>query len=108
MAAANQYDRLNDPELGSGKFDTQPVEMKEPECLCGYGFLGMVCELHMTPEQAEEWRALDILVGYVPPEPYTENPETIKEAIDWTVGACSDDTWLAQCNDSGYGDFGPM
>jgi len=73
MAGANQYDRLNDPELGSGKYDAKKEPAKQlPICYCEYSFLGIPCPIHdLTEEQAEEWKALDILVKYVPPEPET-------------------------------------
>ena len=41
----------------------------------------------MTPEQAEEQKALDILAGMIPPEPsLADNPDTIAEAVAWAYG----------------------
>jgi len=105
-----------------GKTRTAPWDYKErhtmpPDDLfsdcpsCGY-HLGIInnqmIDCHncgtfeqFTPEQAEEFKALDILVSMIPPEPKTDPLEFVD---DWAA----DYNWLSQCRDSGYGDFGPM
>ena len=129
MAAGNQYDRQNDPELGSGIYSRmtskEPTKQLKNVCYCDYSFLGIPCPKHdMTVEEAEEFKALDVLVAHVPPEPETPaeahaamiGDDPLAYAGDW---AADPDlildpepepwpSWKRQCTDSGYGDFGPM
>ena len=88
MAAANQYDRMNDPELGSGIYTDVILDlgdaMNELKQLdpawatwfdatipndATYEQIYPIVKDRVEAEKAEAWKALGILAEFIPPEP---------------------------------------
>lgn len=90
MSAANQYDRQNDAELGSGIFDkTAKVEKPLPRCACGnlienpwYGDID--CYECQRELKAEYKRTLPMVEDAV---------STLMDAVIVVYGECVPQDW---------------
>jgi hypothetical protein len=101
---AYNRDHLNDAELGTGIYDKsiKPVDKLPRLCECGkpienpwYGDEKCYdCQREERAMQEQEWGALEILVGYIPPEPEAQAAEIAADQ-EWTDG------WNADASDLG-------